>query len=80
MLTNCSLQLYPAAAVALFLRPEGRLFVGDLLYPHACIYLNLPGSSPRDFAASTAKLRRFITAQESTGEAGSALAFASAWC
>jgi glyoxylase-like metal-dependent hydrolase (beta-lactamase superfamily II) len=53
-------------SIALFLRPEGRLFVGDLLYPHACIYLNLPGSSPADFATSTAKLRAFVGAQEET--------------
>ena len=39
-------------SIALYLRPEGRLFVGDLLYPHACIYLNLPGSSESDFATS----------------------------
>ena len=53
-------------SIALYLRPEGRLFVGDLLYPHACIYLNLPGSSPQDFAASTVKLRTFVTRQAET--------------
>ena len=50
-------------SIALYLRPEGRLFIGDTVYPYTPIHLDCIGSSTQAFADTLAKLSAFVAAR-----------------
>ncbi|KNC52608.1 metallo-beta-lactamase superfamily Hydrolase [Thecamonas trahens ATCC 50062] len=60
-------------SIALYLRPEGRLFVGDNLYPYTPVHLDCIGSSMADFRATLRTLIEFVDAREAERRAAGTL-------